>query len=92
MAGTVGLAAATAVCFTGVFCPVALAVGVYGGGKVGSKLGKRKNFFFTVMGKKNDGSNVVQSFRFLNKKMAKKLQKELIKLTNLQMGEIRVIE
>ena len=74
-----------------VFCPVALAAGVYGGGKVGSKLGKGKNFFFTVMGQNDDGSNYVQSFRFLNKKRAKKLQKELIKLSSLQMGEVKVI-
>jgi hypothetical protein len=87
--GTAGLAVATAACFTGVFCPVALAAGVFGGGRVGSKLGKRKNFFFTVLGQKNDGSNVAQSFRFLNKKPAKKLQKELIKFTGLQMGEIK---
>ena len=87
--GTAGLAVATAACFTGVFCPVALAAGVFGGGKVGSKLGKGKNFFFTVMGQKDDGSNVAQSFRFLNKKTAKKLQKELVKLTGLQMGQIK---
>ena len=60
--GTVGLAAETAACFTGVLCPVALAAGVFGGGKLGSKLGKGKNFFFTVMGHKDDGSIVVQSF------------------------------
>ena len=90
--GTVGLAAATAACFTGVLCPVALAAGVFGGGKVGAKLGKGKNYFFTVMGQKDDGSNIIQSFRFLNKKTAKTLQKELIKLTSLQMGQVKVIE
>ena len=87
--GTAGLAVATAACMTGVFCPVALAVGVFGGGKTGSKLGKGKNVFFTVMGQKDDGSNFVQSFRFLNKKTANKLKKELIQLTNLQMGQFR---
>ena len=86
--GTAGLAVATAACMTGVFCPVALAVGVFGGGKTGSKLGKGKNVFFTVMGEKADGSNFVQSFRFINKKTAKKLKKELIQLTNLQMGHL----
>ena len=90
--GTAGLAIATAACMSGVFCPVALAVGVFGGGKTGSRLGKGKNFFFTVMGQKDDGSNVALSFRFLNKKIAKKLQKELIKLTSLKMGQIKVIE
>jgi len=90
--GTIGLAAATIACFTGVFCPVALAAGVFGGGKVGSKLGKGRNYFFTVMGQKDDGSNVNQSFKFLNKRTAKKLQKELIKVTGLQMGQVKVIE
>ena len=85
------MAAGTAACFTGVFCPVALAAGVFGGGKVGSKLGKGKNFFFTVMGQKEDGSMVAQSFRFLNKKTAKNLQKELTKFTNLRMGEVKFI-
>ena len=89
--GTAGLAVATAACMTGVFCPVALAVGVFGGGKTGAKLGKGKNVFFTVMGQKNDGSNFVQSFRFINKRTAKKLKKELIQLTNLQMGQFKDI-
>ena len=87
--GTAGLAVATVACFTGVFCPVALAARVFGGAKVGSKLGKGKNFFFTVMGEKDDRSNFLQSFRFINKKAAKKLNKELIKMTDLQMGQIR---
>ena len=89
--GTVGLAVGTAACMTGVFCPVALAVGVFGGGKTGARLGKGKNFFFTVMGQQDDGSNYVQSFRFLNKKTAKKFQKELIKFTGLQMGQVKTI-
>ena len=87
--GNAGLAAATAACLTGVFCPVAVAVGVAGGNKAGSILGKGNNYFLTVMGQKDDGSNYVQSFRFLNKKTAKKLQKELIKFTGLQMGQVK---
>ena len=87
--GTAGLAVATAACMTGVFCPVALAVGVFGGGKTGARLGNGKNVFFTVMGQQDDGSNYVQSFKFLNKRTAKKLQKELIKLTGLQMGQVK---
>ena len=87
--GTAGLAVATAACMTGIFCPVALAVGVFGGGKTGSKLGKGKNVFFTVMGQKDDGSNYVQSLRFINKRTAKKFKKELVQLTNLQMGQFR---
>ena len=87
--GTAGLAVATAACMTGVFCPIALAAGVFGGGKTGAKLGKGKNVFFTVMGQKDDGSNFVQSFRFINKITANKLQNELIQLTNLQMVQFR---
>ena len=90
--GTAGLAIATAACMSGVFCPVALAVGVFGGGKTGSRLGKGKNFFFTVMGQKDDGSNFAQSFRFLNKKIAKKLQKKLVKVFGLQMGQVKLVE
>ena len=89
--GTVGFAAATVLCFTVVFCPVALAAGVYGGGKVWSKLGKVRISFFTLMEQNYDGSNYVQSSRFLNKKRAKKLKKELIKLSSLKMGEVKVI-
>ena len=41
------------------------------------------------MGKKDDGSNYIQSFRFLNKRTAKKLQKELVKFTGLQIGQVK---
>ena len=86
---TAALAAATAACLTGVFCPVAVAVGVAGGNKVGSILGKGNNYFFTVMGLKDDGSIYVQSFTFPNKKITKKFQKEVIKLTGLKMGQVK---
>ena len=86
---TASLAAATAACLTGVFCPVAVAVGVAGPNKVGSILGKGNNYFFTIMGQKEDGSNYVQSFRFPNKKITKKFQKEVIKLTGLKMGQVK---
>ena len=87
--GSAGLAAATAACFTGVFCPVAVAVGVAGGNKAGSILGKGNNYFLTVMGQKDDGSNYVESFTFPNKKITKKFQKEVIKLTGLKMGQVK---
>ena len=73
----------------GVLCPVVAVGGILGGAKLGSRLGKGKNVFFTVMGLKDDGSNYAQSFRFINKRTAKKLKKELIQLTNLQMGQFR---
>ena len=84
-----GIKGETAACLTGVFCPVAVAVGVAGPNKVGSVLGKGNNYFFTVMGQKEDGSNYVQSFRFPNKKITKKFQKEVIKLTGLKMGQVK---
>ena len=86
---TAALAAATAACLTGVFCPVAVAVGVAGGNKAGSILGKGNNYFLTVMGQKDDGSNYVQSFTFPNKKITKKFQKEVIKLTGLKIGQVK---
>ena len=86
---TAALAAATAACLTGVFCPVAVAVGVAGPNKVGSILGKGNKYFFTVMGQKEDGSNYVQSFKFPNKKITKKFQKEVIKLTGLKIGQVK---
>ena len=86
---TASLAVATAACLTGVFCPVAVAVGVAGGNKAGSILGKGNNYFLTVMGQKDDGSNYVQSFTFPNKKITKKFQKEVIKLTGLKIGQVK---
>ena len=89
--GTAGMGAAVVACYTWVLCPLALAAGVFWGGKLGSRLGKGKNFFITVMGQKDDGSNYVQCFRFLNKKIAKKLQKELIKFNGLKMDQVKYL-
>ncbi len=57
--GTSGLEAATEVLITGVVCPVALVAGIFGGGKLGARIGKREIFFFIVIGQKDDGSNFV---------------------------------
>ena len=87
---TAGYMGALVTCFAGtVLCPVVAVGGILGGGKLGSRLGNGKNVFFTVMGQKDDGSNYVQSFRFLNKRTAKKLRKELIKFTGLQHGQVK---
>ena len=87
---TAGYMGALITCFAGtVLCPVVAVGGILGGGKLGSRLGNGKNVFFTVMGQKDDGSNYVQSFRFLNKRTAKKLRKELIKFTGLQHGQVK---
>ncbi len=87
--GTAGLAIGTVACFSGIFCPVALGSAIFGGGQLGTKLGGPRNFFFTVMGEKEDGSNVSQSFRFINKKPVKKLQKELTQISGLKMGQVK---
>ena len=87
---TAGYMGAVVACMAGsVLCPVVAVGGILGGGKLGSRLGKGQNVFFTVLGQKDDGSNYVQSFRFLNKRTAKKLRKELIKFTGLQHGQIK---
>ena len=88
---TTGYMGAIVACMAGsvVLCPVVAVGGILGGAKLGSRLGKGKNVFFTVMGQQDDGSNYVQSFRFLNKRTAKKLQKELMKFTGLQMGQVK---
>ena len=87
---TAGYTGAVVACLAGtVLCPVVAVVGILGGGKAGARLGKGKNVFFTVMGQKDDGSNYVQNFRFLNKRTAKKLQKELVKFTGLQIGQVK---
>ncbi len=89
---TAGYMGAVVTCLAGaVLCPVVAVGGILGGGKLGSRLGNGKNVFFTVMGKKDDGSNYIQSFRFLNKRTAKKLQKELVEFTGLQIGQVKTI-
>ena len=79
-------------CYTGVLCSITLAAGVFGGGKLGSRLGNGKNVFFTIMGQNDDGSNYAQSFRFINKKTAKKLQKELIKFTGYKWEKLDLLD
>jgi len=34
-----------------------MATGMFGGSKLGTILGKRKNIFFTFLGQKDDGKN-----------------------------------
>ena len=76
----------------GVLCIPALLGGVYGGGRLGSQVGHGKNFLFSVIGQNSEGRTVAQSFRLLKRKTSKKLKKELFKITNLKMGQVKIIE
>ena len=87
--GSVGFAAGTVACFSGVFCPAALAIGILGGGKLGSNIGNSNNFSFTIAAKDIDEKDVVQNFRFINRKPARKVKKELTETTGLEMGQLR---
>ena len=76
----------------GVLCIPALLGGVYGGGRLGSQIGKGKNFLFSVIGQNSDGSTVAQSFRLVKRKTSKKLKKHLYEITGLKMGQVKIIE
>ncbi len=87
--GIVGFVVGFSACYSGISCPVAITGGVFGGSKIGSNLGNGRNLLFTVVGENSDGVDVVQSFRFINKKPAKKMKKDLRELTELEMGKFR---
>ena len=75
----------------GVLCVPALLGGVYGGGRLGSQAGKRKKFLFSVIGQNCKRNTVIQSFRFVNRKIAKKFKKDLSFITGLKMGQVKFI-
>ena len=75
----------------GILCIPALLGGVYGGGRLGSQVGKGKNFLFSVIGQNSEGITVVQNFRMLKRKTSKKLKKELAEISGLKMGQIKII-
>ncbi len=89
LGGIVGFVVGFTACYSGVSCPLAMSGGILGGAKIGSNLGNGRSSLFTVVGQNNDGVNVVQSFRFINKKPAKRLKKELRELTGLEMGTLK---
>ena len=76
----------------GVLCIPALLGGVYGGGRLGSKVGKGKNILFSVIGQNSKGSTVAQSFRLVNRKTSKKLKKKLSEISGLKMGQVKIIK
>ncbi|WP_257473370.1 hypothetical protein [Prochlorococcus marinus] len=75
----------------GILCIPALLGGVYGGGRLGSQVGKGKNFLFSVIGQNSEGNTVAQNFRTLERKTSKKLKKELAEITGLKMGQVKII-
>ena len=85
----VGLAVCSA--SAGVLCIPALLGGVYGGRRLGSKVGRGKNFLFSVIGKNSEGSTVAQNFRTIKRTTSKKLKKELAEISGLKLGQIKII-
>ena len=75
----------------GILCIPALLGGVYGGGRLGSQIGKGKNFLFSVIGQNSEGITVAQNFRMLNRTTSKKLKKELAEVSGLKMGQVKYI-
>tara|TARA_B100001996_G_C18427054_1_gene503031 strand:+ start:125 stop:679 length:555 start_codon:yes stop_codon:yes gene_type:complete len=90
----VGGVTGAAVCFAsgGILCIPALLGGVYGGARLGSQVGKGKNFLFSVIGQNSKGSTVAQSFRLVNRKTTKKIKKELYKISGLKMGQVKIFK
>jgi hypothetical protein len=75
----------------GILCIPALLGGVYGGGRLGSQIGERKNFLFSVIGKNSEGITVAQNFRTLKRRTSKKLKKDLAEISGLQMGQVKIL-
>ena len=65
--------------------------GVYGGGRLGSQVGKGQNFSFSVIGQNSEGSTVAHNFRTLKRTISKKLKKELAEISGLKMGQVKII-
>ncbi len=63
--------------------------GTYTG--VGSQVGQGKNFLFSVIGQNSEGSTVAQNFRTLKRTTSKKLKKELVEISGLKMGQVKII-
>ncbi len=75
----------------GILCIPALLGGVYGGGRLGAQAGQGKNFLFSVIGQNSEGSTVAQNFRTLKTITSKKLKKELVEISGLKMGQVKII-
>ena len=66
--------------------------GVYGGARLGSQVGKGKNFLFSVIGQNSKGSTVAKSFRLVNRKTSQKISKELYKISGLKMFQVKIFK
>ena len=91
VAGAAGgaMVGALATCWTIVLCPVGFFGGMAAGGVGGASAGKRSDHMFTVIGYNNQGEKIAHSFRFINKKPARRMAMELPVMTGLAMGQVR---
>ena len=91
VAGAAGgaLVGALATCWTIILCPVGFFGGMAAGGAGGAGAGRRSDHMFTVIGYNDEGKKIAQSFRFINKKPARRMAMELPVMTGLAMGQVR---
>ena len=91
VAGAAGgaVVGALATCWTIILCPVGFFGGMAAGGVGGAGAGKRSDHMFTVIGYNNEGQKIAHSFRFINKKPARRMAMELPVMTGLAMGQVR---
>ena len=91
VAGAAGgaVVGALATCWTIILCPVGFFGGLAAGGVGGAGAGKRSDHMFTVIGYNNEGKKIAHSFRFINKKPARRMAMELPVMTGLAMGQVR---
>ena len=86
-----GFAAGLGSCMVlGPFClitaPTLMGAGMGGGAELG---GKGTGRFFTVVGDDINGRRLIQEFHYSSGRTVKKVQKELLKTTQLAEGEVR---
>ena len=88
---TVGFAAGLGTCvFAGPFCLITAPALMNAGGGVGAGAGGQgTGKFFTVVGDDINGRRLIQEFHYSSGRTVKKVQKELLKTTQLAEGEVR---
>ena len=64
----------------GILCIPALLGGVYGGGRLGSQVGKGKNFLFSVIGQNSEEVPLLRILECLKGKLPKSLKRIYLKL------------
>ena len=91
VAGAVGgtVVGSLAMCWTIILCPVGFFGGMAAGGAGGASAGKNSDHVFTVIGYNSEGKKSAISFRFINKKPARRVMMDLPVMTGLAMGQVR---